>query len=586
MYNVRAMISRARTNSSHRNRLIVLAILAVLLPALLFSAVQYRSLTDLESKTRVAVQDNLRQTLDGVSRGTKVRLEAIAADSLGSIEAVAAEQEKLADIELRLIGIKQSHPEIDLAFVVVHCPCRKRQFAIFASDAGVHRVMHDEFKTSAQARTAIDTYNNASLLQSSAQITQGTLFEQSSCALFPDSADTAQFFVLLPLVRSDGQGQMGFKGITLRNSFIREHLLPQTIGDVLQEGDAGRYNTTPVISVRDEGASEIYTSRKGSRSSEIILPFTPVFRQWQLGIGYPDTTVAALARSQFRQNLLFIVLGLALLVLGLAVALRATRRELKLVEAKETFVSNVSHELKTPLALIRLFAETLEMGRVRNDDEMRDYGRIINRESNRLTQLINNILDFSRIEAGRRKYQFVETNIAEVIEEALQSYEYQLKNAGFDVTTGIQSNLPPVLVDREAMIQAVLNLLNNAIKYSTDVKRIEVQVEQRGEKLAVEIADCGVGIPRLEHRKIFEKFYRISTGTVHDTKGSGLGLAIVRHIVEAHRGEILVDSTPGKGSRFTILLPVAKSEEAPLTESLRPDATSPGGYSIAENPHH
>ena len=230
------MFPWARANSSHRTGLIVLALLAVLVPALLFSVVQYRSLTDLESKTRVAVQDNLRQTLEGVSRGTKERLEAIAADSLGNIEAAAAEQEKLSDIELRLIGIKQSHPEIDLAFVVVHCPCRKRQFAVFASDAGVHRVLHEEFKASGEARTAIDTYNNASLLRASAQITQGALFEQSACSLFPDSGDTAQFFVLVPLVRSDGQGEMGFKGITLRNSFIRGRLLPQTIEGVIKSG--------------------------------------------------------------------------------------------------------------------------------------------------------------------------------------------------------------------------------------------------------------------------------------------------------------------------------------------------------------
>ncbi|MFY9574110.1 MAG: hypothetical protein WAV20_22140, partial [Blastocatellia bacterium] len=347
------MIPWARANSSHRTGLVVLALVAVLVPALLFSIVQYRSLADLEGKTLAAVQDNLRQILEGVSRRTKERLESIAAESLGHIEAAAAEHEKLSDIELRLIAIKQSHPEIDLAFVVVHCPCRKRQFAVFASDAGVHRVVHERFKTSAEARTALDTYNNASLLRASAQMTQGALFEQSSCALFADSGDTAQFFVLLPLVRSDGQGEMGFKGITLRNRFVRERLLPQTIDDVLQSVDADRYNT-PVISVRDESSIEVYSSRKGSTSREITMPFSPVFRQWKLGIGYPDTTVAALARSQFRQNLLFIVLGLTLLVLGLVVALRATRRELKLVEAKETFVSNVSHELKTPLALIRL----------------------------------------------------------------------------------------------------------------------------------------------------------------------------------------------------------------------------------------
>ena len=149
--------------------------------------------------------------------------------------------------------------------------------------------------------------------------------------------------------------------------------------------------------------------------------------------------------------------------------LRATRRELKLVEAKGTFVSNVSHELKTPLALIRLFGETLEMGRVNSEEEMRDYGRIINRESSRLTHLINNILDFSRIEAGRRKYQFVETDIGQLVDEVLESYEYQLTAAGFEVTKETQPGLPPTLLDPEAMAQALLNLLNNAIKYSAEV---------------------------------------------------------------------------------------------------------------------
>jgi signal transduction histidine kinase len=161
-----------------------------------------------------------------------------------------------------------------------------------------------------------------------------------------------------------------------------------------------------------------------------------------------------------------------------------------------------------------------------------------------------------------------------------------LKNAGFEVTKETQPGLPPVLLDREAMAQAILNLLNNAIKYSADVKRIEVSAQRRGHQLAIEITDYGIGIPRSEQRKIFEKFYRVSTGLVHETKGSGLGLAIVRHIIEAHRGEILVESAPGEGSRFTILLPIEKLEGVVVTESYRPDAASTGGYGIAENPHH
>src|SRR5262249_60048344 len=167
-----------------------------------------------------------------------------------------------------------------------------------------------------------------------------------------------------------------------------------------------------------------------------------------------------------------------------------------------------------------------------------------------------------RIEAGRRQYQVVDSDIGEILHEVLERYEYQLQSEGFEVSKEIASPLPPTLVDREAMAQAILNLLNNAMKYSGSVKRIAVRAEQRGQNVAIEIADSGIGIARAEQRRIFDKFYRVSTGLVHDTRGTGLGLAIVIHIVEAHRGRISFDSVPGKGSRFTILLPVDKAEDA------------------------
>jgi signal transduction histidine kinase len=576
------MIRRLRFSSSHRTGLAVSLLITVLLPVVILLLAQYRSLAGLEGKTRAAVQENLRQTLQSFALRVVEKVDALAAETLGGIDLADVDEERFDQIANRLSAIRQSNPEAELAFVVIHCSCRKKNFAIFATPEGIRRIDHDHFKRTPEVQSAIEAYDNAALLRAAAGSSHKALFEQSHCSIFPaGKSEPSSVFIFTSMNNADGKGQIGFAGMTLTARYFREQLLPQATSELLRgDGDG----SAPVISVLDENDREVYSSGNGLIHHEIRLPFGPVLRQWKMGIGYRDTTIEALARSQFRQNLLLIGVAIALLLAGLILAMRATAREMKLVEAKTTFVSNVSHELKTPLSLIRLFAETLELGRVRNPEEAHEYYRIINRESRRLTRLINNILDFSQIEAGRRHYQFIETDVAGIITEVLQSYEYQMTNAGFEVQAFIQPELPPALIDREALAQAVLNLLDNAVRYSGQAKKIEVSVYLRGIDIAIKIADQGIGIPRSEHQRIFEKFHRVSTGLVHETKGSGLGLAIVKHIVEAHRGRVTVESAPGKGSGFTILLPIVRSE-APgtMTERLNPGA---GGHSIAENPHH
>lgn len=250
------------------------------------------------------------------------------------------------------------------------------------------------------------------------------------------------------------------------------------------------------------------------------------------------------------------VLVLLFLLGGIALTLRVADREARLAQAKSNFVANVSHELKTPLALLSLFSEILELGRVNSEEKRTEYYEIIRHESLRLNKVIDNILDFSKIEAGRKTYNFAHSDIAEVIENVLSSYRYQITNSGFDVQTNTQPDLPAVLIDRDAMAQALSNLVDNAIKYSGDVKQLSIKTETRGSDLLIEIADHGIGIPRAEQAKVFEKFYRVGNGLVHDVKGSGLGLSLVKHIIEAHKGTISVESDVGKGSRFTILLPL------------------------------
>jgi len=248
-----------------------------------------------------------------------------------------------------------------------------------------------------------------------------------------------------------------------------------------------------------------------------------------------------------------------MLAAGLYLVYSNVRREMHLARLKSDFVANVSHELKTPLALIRLFAETLELRRVPSEEKAQQYYRVINKESHRLTQLINNILDFSRIEAGRKEYRFAPTDAARVVREVIESYRFQIEQQGFALRVEVEEDLPNVPADEEALGQAIINLVNNAIKYSRESKTIDIDVRRDGSKVLVSVKDTGIGIPRSEQKKIFDKFYRGEDSLVHETKGSGLGLALVRHIMEAHGGSVEVESVPGKGSAFTLALPVGKT---------------------------
>jgi signal transduction histidine kinase len=196
------------------------------------------------------------------------------------------------------------------------------------------------------------------------------------------------------------------------------------------------------------------------------------------------------------------------------------------------------------------------MGRLTNPEKPQEYYRIIRKESERLTALINNILDFSRIEAGRKEYDFRETNLAELVRNTLESYRFQIEQNGFDFQANIAEDLPPVRIDREAIARSLLNLINNAVKYSSSEKFLGVNVYRTNGVVKLEVVDHGIGIPRGEQAKIFEKFYRAGDPLVHNTKGSGLGLSLVRHIVQAHGGNVSVDSAPGQGSKFTIALPL------------------------------
>jgi signal transduction histidine kinase len=204
-----------------------------------------------------------------------------------------------------------------------------------------------------------------------------------------------------------------------------------------------------------------------------------------------------------------------------------------------------------------VFGEYMRLGRVEKPEKIREYGEYIEAESRRLTQLINNILDFSRIESAEKKYHFCEADLTELVEQTVAAFEVPLRDRGVRVSLST-TRVSPISVDRDALGQVLMNLLDNAVKYSNGDKRIEVFIAQSADDVRIAVRDHGIGIPPAEQKKIFEKFYRVGTTLVHDVKGSGLGLSIVQHVVAAHGGRVEVASVPGEGSTFTIVLPLRR----------------------------
>jgi signal transduction histidine kinase len=287
----------------------------------------------------------------------------------------------------------------------------------------------------------------------------------------------------------------------------------------------------------------------------------------ELGVKYRGTTIEAIGQRFLRTS--FLILGSLslLLTFGILIVYRNVSREMELARLKSDFVSNVSHELRTPLALIRLYSETLELGRIPSAEKQHGYHRIIREESERLTALINNILDFSRIEAGRKEYEFEETNLRSLVRDTLDSYRYQIEEQGFEFELHIADDIPNIVVDREAIARSLLNLVNNALKYSREVKFLRVDVYRKHGSVHIDVTDHGIGIPRHAQEKIFEKFFRVEDPLVHNTKGSGLGLPLVRSMIQAHGGTVSVESVPGEGSRFRLSLPIDARPHVPASLS-------------------
>jgi signal transduction histidine kinase len=228
----------------------------------------------------------------------------------------------------------------------------------------------------------------------------------------------------------------------------------------------------------------------------------------------------------------------------------------ELSRLKSYFVSSVSHELRTPLTSIRMFAETLRQGKIKSKKKQNEYLNIIDQESKRLSRLIDNVLDFSQIERGVKEYHFASTDIQEVVLTAAATMKNQFDELGIKLHTNMSKSLPKIAADGDALEEAVINLLSNALKYSGSRNEVTLKAQHTGKNITIQVSDKGVGMAKDELSRIFDPFYRVRDTQSVQIKGVGLGLSLVKHIVESHNGSIEVQSKLGKGSQFTIHLPI------------------------------
>ena len=304
---------------------------------------------------------------------------------------------------------------------------------------------------------------------------------------------------------------------------------------------------------------------------EFAAPYEQHREIWGLRTSYGPQPIPEIVSASTRpQQALMIVLAVAM-ALGVFLVAGAAAREVRVAELKSNFVASVSHDLKTPLALIQLFAETLELGRVRTPERAQEYYRIINGEAKKLTRLIENILDFSRMEAGLRPYRMEPADLSESVTKVLARMETQFSQGHFSVTPNIEADLPRILADEGATEQAIENLLANAMKYSSDNKHIEVEARRANGHIVVSVTDHGIGISRREQGRIFRKFYRVQRELGGGPQGTGLGLAIVDHTMRGHGGYVRVESEPDLGSTFSLYFPIPSENafQGTLAESIR-----------------
>ncbi|HEY0139577.1 MAG TPA: HAMP domain-containing sensor histidine kinase [Thermoanaerobaculia bacterium] len=511
----------------------------VIVPLGALAVMQYRFLRALEQKSVSAERNSMRSSLELVTADIETRYR------MSAMRSLAITESRLVDVQ----SLGRHFAENKIPGARLYFAFRFREGmseAGFFDATGVERI-----PTSAEAEAVKMGYVAWQVAHKLQRVV-------AQPALQVDERDRDHRLILFPVTDSSLH-VIGVTGVVLDPQKSQKFMSAIGTAKLRERHPRG------MLALR---IAPVLTKAANGREY-ISQPLSFVFTDWRAGVRDTCASPEEMAAINFRHNALWTGGAFVVLCGAIVLAIGAMFRQARLSQMKSDFVSNVSHELRTPLSSIRVFGEYMRLGRVTKPEKIQEYGEYIEAEGRRLTQLINNILDFSKIESAEKKYRFCEVDVVDLVENTVNAFEVPLREQGFVVSyEGPEVHPPALLIDKDAIGQVLVNLIDNAMKYSGERKEIAVRVTTAANELRIAIRDRGIGIPSLEQKKIFEKFYRVGGALVHDVKGSGLGLAIVKHVVQAHGGRVEVASMPGEGSTFTIVLPLKTSEtvRVPATE--------------------
>jgi len=511
-------------------KILIILFVIVLLPAIFFSVYEINSLNENEKVIYNVYRNELKAALVSIN----IYTNDIVKDWLEKLSLIVAEQ--------GLNGILEKDQSIK-QFLKLNSNIKT---IILGSDVNINMIAFYSQPGKYFSDTKIgkmieiirlNELNIKNLLNSN----QNGLFKTGMLKLEIDSSNE---LILFPLNYT--KDLTDFCGIIIdTDSFLKTILKPELV--------IAAQNDFIITIIKNETGELIYSTGDNGDSEIEQKESLSLLPQFSIGIMMKGQTISELVKDRNNRTLILIVFVDILLLIGLWYAVRNIKEEIELTKMKADFIANVSHELRTPLSLISLFAETLVLGRAPSPEKQKEYQKIILDETSRLSRIVNKILSFYEIEGNKKTYHFKQLDLNEIVRKVFDTYSYQLENSGFRYDLKICDNIAMIEGDEESLTEAFINLVDNSMKYSKDRKEIEIETVTSDEFVYLKIKDNGIGISAHNMKKIFDKFYRIQNGFVHETKGAGLGLSIVKSIVTAHKGEIKVQSREGEGSCFELI---------------------------------